>query len=175
MNLNYFIFKSIHNLAGKSICLDSLGIFLAKDLIWFLLVLTFLIWFFHRKKIKFAQIFFLLLGSILLVYILVFLIQGFYFRLRPFIFFKIQPLIPLSPIETSFPSLHTSLAFVFAFVVYFINRKWGIVAILLALLVGLARIYVGVHWSTDILAGFLTALISFILTKKLLKNLNLIN
>ena len=54
----------------------------------------------------------------------------------------------------SFPSGHTSLAFASAGVIFnrFRNRL-GWSALLLALVVGLCRIYEGMHWPTDVFVG----------------------
>jgi undecaprenyl-diphosphatase len=66
---------------------------------------------------------------------------------------------------SSFPSGHTSVCFGTAFVILFLswnspNRKWGWVALVWAALVGLSRIYRGVHWPTDVLAGICNGLFS---------------
>ncbi len=53
----------------------------------------------------------------------------------------------------SFPSAHTAFAFTVAVFVYQYSRRAGILAILLAILVGVSRIFVGVHFPVDVLAG----------------------
>ena len=59
----------------------------------------------------------------------------------------------------SFPSGHTSSSFAFATAVFANNKKWGIAAYVLAALIGFSRIYLGVHYCTDVLAGAVVGII----------------
>lgn len=57
----------------------------------------------------------------------------------------------------SFPSGHATSAFAFAFALrYGTERKWlKWLAMIVAILMGLSRLYVGVHYPTDVLGGVL--------------------
>ena len=57
------------------------------------------------------------------------------------------------PTSWSFPSGHTSSSFAFATAVAANNKKLGVAAYVLAALIGFSRIYLGVHYCTDVLAG----------------------
>jgi undecaprenyl-diphosphatase len=63
----------------------------------------------------------------------------------------------------SFPSGHTTVFFAIAMAVFYFNKKWGIIAFVVAILVGLSRVYTGVHWPLDIVAGALIGILSGII------------
>lgn len=63
------------------------------------------------------------------------------------------------PSSYSFPSGHTSSAFAAAVAVLWYNRKAGIPLTIFAAIMGFTRIYVQVHYCTDVLAGALVGAI----------------
>ncbi len=96
---------------------------------------------------------FALLGSLLVNNIL---LKNIVERPRPYdIMEELQPLIT-RPKDFSFPSGHTGSSFAVAAVFYRnLPKQFGIWMILLAALIGLSRLYLGVHYPTDVLAGML--------------------
>jgi undecaprenyl-diphosphatase len=84
------------------------------------------------------------------------LIKNLVQRPRPFVTFTDLQIIIPTPSEFSFPSGHTSSSFAAAGVFYkHLPKKIGVPAIVLAGLIGLSRLYVGVHYPTDVIAGIL--------------------
>jgi undecaprenyl-diphosphatase len=85
------------------------------------------------------------------------LIDNYYFRARPYIAFpqlipQVQRLF-YEPTVSSFPSVPAAVTFAFALGIYLQNKKTGAVLFCMAALMSLARIYIGIHYPSDILAG----------------------
>lgn len=73
-------------------------------------------------------------------------------RTRPYYALGYDILIP--PVgDASFPSGHTAASFAAATAIYAMDKKWGIAAYLFAAVMGFSRLYLGVHFPTDVLAG----------------------
>lgn len=78
-----------------------------------------------------------------------------------------RPYLELSGVQTilsasgpSFPSAHASRAFAVAFIIALNSRRmWGILGIVVASLIAVSRVYLGVHWPSDILFGALLGLL----------------
>lgn len=58
--------------------------------------------------------------------------------------------------DFSFPSGHTASSFAAAFLFYReMPKRQGVPALLLAALIGFSRLYIGIHYPTDVIAGAL--------------------
>lgn len=81
-------------------------------------------------------------------------------RERPF---SVNPqallLIP-PPQDFSFPSGHTSISFAAAGILYSMNRRVGAAAFIMAALIMFSRLYLYVHYPTDVIGGLVTGLFS---------------
>ncbi len=82
-------------------------------------------------------------------------------RVRPFNQFSdIIPLVK-KPISFSFPSGHTASSFAAAGIIFlYTKKKYGIPALILATLIGFSRVYLGVHFPSDVIIGCLVGIIS---------------
>lgn len=80
-------------------------------------------------------------------------------RLRPFQTHAFELLIP-APTGYSFPSGHTLASFAAASAILYFDKKWGIVALIGAALIGFSRLYFFVHFPTDVLMGVLLGIVS---------------
>lgn len=166
------IFNFIFGLARKSKLIDDLGIFLAKFLPYILVILAIVLILKEKNWKSQIYIFSLIILSVILSRgIISEIIKFFWHRERPFMAMNFQPLaIPWS--SWSFPSGHTVAFFALAFAVFLISKHWGVWFIVAACLMGLARVFIGVHWPTDILGGILIAFISVLIVKKLLPEIS---
>lgn len=71
-------------------------------------------------------------------------------------------LLIASPSDFSFPSGHSMVSFEGAVSIWLYNRKWGSAALVLAVLIAFSRLYLFVHFPTDVLVGsILGALIAW--------------
>lgn len=74
---------------------------------------------------------------------------------RPRPFLAGMPLIGEAPDGYSFPSQHASFSFSAATLAALKNQALGIIAVLAAALVTYSRVYLGVHYWSDVLVGAL--------------------
>lgn len=78
-------------------------------------------------------------------------------RIRPYEVIDGLTILIEKPGEFSFPSGHAGSSFA-AGVIIFLScpKKIGVPALILAFLISLSRLYVGVHYPTDVLGGMIT-------------------
>jgi undecaprenyl-diphosphatase len=151
------VFEWINGLAGHVPIIDNFLRGIANDyfiIIGFCLVLVAL-WFgtrdFARRKVNQTAVIVAAI-SLGISQAVVDIINIFLFRPRPFTLLPTQ-LLFYAPTDSSFPSNAAAITFAAAFGVFFVNRKVGTWLLGLAAFLGFARIYVGVHYPSDVLGG----------------------
>lgn len=82
-------------------------------------------------------------------------------RPRPYDTFSHIGLLIDRQSDFSFPSGHTAASFACALVlVRMLPKKYGVPLVILACLISFSRIYLGVHYPSDVFAGFLIGLLT---------------
>lgn len=67
--------------------------------------------------------------------------------------------------DASFPSGHTGASFASAVAVYRqLPKRYGVLLLILAVLIAFSRLYVGIHYPTDVLGGLVTGIALGMLT-----------
>ena len=81
-------------------------------------------------------------------------IRGFVERPSPFVDHQGLDVLVSGKTDFSFVSDHATLTMAMGVGLFVANRKFGLVGIGIALLEGFCRVYMGVHYPTDVLAGW---------------------
>lgn len=84
-------------------------------------------------------------------------------RIRPYDLREVILLIPKETDAGSFPSGHTIAAFEFATALTIRKPKWGIWAIVLAVVIAFSRLYLYMHYPTDVFTSVVLGIIFGIL------------
>ncbi len=165
--MDLYLFNLVHDLAGVSRLLDLAGIFLAKYLGYFLILAT--IAFLLSAKSKFvSNSIFILLSLILSRGLIAETIRFIFPRTRPFAALDFEPLVNHLSATPAFPSGHASFYFALATALIILNYRWKWWVLAGVIIMGVARIFVGVHWPADILAGAIVGILSVLVVKYLL-------
>lgn len=136
--------------------MNTLIIFGAKYLFIVSLVIAFFYFLKQPREIK-KRIIILGLISLPIMFVVAKLAGFFHYNSRPFIEGNFAPLIPHAD-DNGFPSDHTLLLAAVASIIYPFSKKISILLWVIALAVGLSRVFVGVHHIVDILGSIAIAI-----------------
>jgi undecaprenyl-diphosphatase len=157
--MNDTLLLLINGFAGRSELLDTLMVFIARDLVYIIFAIALICVgiLLYKEERKPVIYFFVTLAVSFLLLQLMSLLNVDH---RPFMDHHLTQLIPHAP-GKSFPSDHTTVSTAIAVGVLFFTRfkKTGALLLLGAATIGLARIYVGVHYPADILGGLFTGIL----------------
>lgn len=152
MNIDLLVFDFIREAVGQYKFLDYVAIFCADYLGFILLFFLglFLISNLTRSWKMAVEAF----VTVFLVRIVI--VEFFYFlwpRIRPFVSLNFIPLIEQASSASSFPSGHASFYFALSVIVYAYSRRLGEFFFFSSILIAISRVFVGVHWPSDVLVG----------------------
>ncbi|BCJ87771.1 phosphatase PAP2 family protein [Effusibacillus dendaii] len=163
MNFDFQLFQMINGIAGHNHALDRLvALFTTYGPTLFGLLLVW-IWFSRKGNlINNRKTAILAVLAALVALAINQLIGSIYSRPRPFVNHTVNLLVSHSA-DFSFPSDHSAGAFALAFALLRLRNRFAKPLLVLAVLLGLSRIYVGAHYPTDVLGGVGTAAIANLL------------
>ncbi|PED41278.1 undecaprenyl-diphosphatase [Bacillus cereus] len=150
-HIDYKLFLLINNYVEKSGIIDNIMIFFAEyaqytfPLLLIMLCLT--------KQVNSKVATFQVILAFSLTYTINKLFKLFIYRDRPFIsHVDINQLVEHTA-NSSFPSNHATSAFVIAMTIWFFYKRLGTACLILAIFISFSRVWVGVHYPFDVLAG----------------------
>ncbi len=160
--MNKWLFLQINGLSGHNLPVDQIVILMAKYMPY-LFILFAIYLFVNKKTVSIVSIQAAVIGLIVN-----WIIGLIYFEPRPFVSGIGHAIISHSA-DASFPSDHTTLMAAIAVSLLFYKRWIGVLFLLLALVGGLSRVYVGIHYPFDIGASFVVGFFSAIFARKFFK------
>ncbi|HET9125557.1 MAG TPA: undecaprenyl-diphosphatase [Solirubrobacteraceae bacterium] len=153
------VYHALNNFAYAHTWVADIAKFFAQDMVFILVGVFGLLWLIRTGRgwlldqgsrvAVFAGAVALVLGLLIVQ-----VIGHIWDRPRPFVaLHHFHKLIPHAA-DASFPSDHVTGSAALAFALILFGRRWmGSVALVIAVLIGVARVMVGIHWPTDILGA----------------------
>ena len=170
MAFDFNLLHALNSWTNHNKILDWIFIFTANYLVYIFAAMAILYWFIYpaqtkllaRKAVTLAFVSFVTARLILTE-----LIRRLLPRLRPTI---PHPILDLSQkqTESSFPSGHATAMFSIAMAIYFYNKKLGWWLFAMAILTAIARVVIGVHYPSDVVAGAIVGILTAWVVEKAL-------
>jgi undecaprenyl-diphosphatase len=183
-HMNTQIFYFFYNLSHKSTMLDGVAVFITDtfDKIVLGLAICYMVYLFTthpywKLKNKLEKLWeaFIVTASTIGAYAAAYILKILVHAPRPFVTHRnVYPLVSETS-YSSFPSGHATLFFALAMVIYFYDKRIGLVFFFFAVLIAISRMVVGVHYPIDVIAGALLGVVtSWVLHRYILKSVSTI-
>ncbi|MGE7917134.1 undecaprenyl-diphosphatase [Lysinibacillus xylanilyticus] len=170
--MNYEVFQWINDLAGRFPFLDKGMIFITNSVPYVVIVFMLFLWFTGNKEKREEKqytamyiVFTCLLGLALNA-----ILHFVYYHPRPFVTHHVHQLVPHA-VDSSFVSDHAVLVFSVACTLLLRKDSWKYPVLVWAIIVGISRIFVGVHYPADVIGGALLSLGASIVVMQFSKKL----
>jgi undecaprenyl-diphosphatase len=163
LNFNTQLLEFINNASGQYHLLDSIFIVATSYVTLVVIGIAVLYYFFvylpwreegMARVVAFRNAW-NIAWAVFLTWMVVSLIKVLVAFPRPFQTIKNLHVLISLPSSYSFPSGHAAVTMALATAVYFYRKRLGELLFVYAFVVGMARVYVGVHYPLDVGAGFL--------------------
>ena len=139
--------------------MDTLIIFIAKYLLFVSAAIA-VLYFLKQTRQKQKEILIFAVILLPLSYIIAKVVGHLYFDPRPFVVGHFTPLLSHAA-DNGFPSDHTLFGAAIAAVIFRFSRKTGTFLLFLAIFVGVARVFAGVHHTVDIAGSIVIVLATY--------------
>jgi undecaprenyl-diphosphatase len=137
--------------------INILAIFGAKYLVFFIVLIGGIFFLVQPRWIQ-KKLFIYAVIALPIIFIIAKLASLIYYDPRPFVVGNFIPLIPHAP-DNGFPSDHTLFGTALTVVIFPFNKRIGIILFILAILVGVARVYLQIHHTIDILGSGIISIV----------------
>jgi undecaprenyl-diphosphatase len=165
--LDRSLFSIVNGLAGRSPALDTLMVIMASYGPFLLAIPLIVLWFTGSGELRITYRENVLRAVVAAVVALLInqVIGLVYFRPRPFVAHSVHLLVT-SAHDSAFPSDHATGSWALAWSVRHTPRQISIPMTILAVLISIARVYVGAHYPLDVITGALIGIaISFLIER----------
>lgn len=169
LNILDWLQSSIRMPAGDAL-MPVITAFADKGIGWILLTLAFLLP--SRTRRLGAT---LLLSICIEVLLCNILLKPLVARQRPFILNPAFQLLIAAPQDYSFPSGHAAVSFACASVLWIYRSRWRFPAAVLAFIIAFSRLYLYVHFPTDVLAGAMIGVMAGVISCRILSRFRMNN
>lgn len=169
---NINIFRMINDLGKEYTYLNPPFVFIAEYTVYLLALAAIIYWFTREYKNRIMVI----SGAITFIFaeIVGKLAGTLHSNYQPFVELENVNKLIEKTVGNSFPSDHTILFFSFCMTFWLFKKGYGFLWMIAAILVGISRMWVGVHYPADVAVGALISIISAIIVYYVVPRLNFI-